>query len=37
MDFGSMTGAPLATAVIVLIAVVLLGGMGLAFQGSIQF
>lgn len=37
MDVSNLTGAPLAAAIIVLLAVVVLGGVSLAFQGNIQF
>lgn len=37
MDFSNLQGAPLVAALIVLSAVVFLGGISLAFQGNIQF
>ena len=37
MNFQNAQGSPLMAAVIVLIAVVALGGIAFAFQGSIQF
>lgn len=37
MDTANMQGAPLAAAIIVLIAVLVLGGISLAFQGHVQF
>jgi hypothetical protein len=37
MDFENAQGAPLVAAVIVLLAIVALGGISFAFQGSIQF
>ena len=36
-DFESAAGAPMVCAVIVLLAVVVLGGISFAFQGSVQF
>lgn len=36
-DFESASGAPLMAAFIVLIAVIVLGGVSFAFQGSVQF
>jgi len=37
MDFQNAQGAPLIAAVLVLVAIVALGGISFAFQGSIQF
>jgi hypothetical protein len=37
MNFEQAQGAPLICAVIVLLAVVVLGGISFAFQGSVQF
>ena len=37
MDFENAQGAPLVAAVIVLLAIVALGGISFAFQGSFQF
>lgn len=37
MNFEKAQGAPMIAAIIVLIAVVILGGISFAFQGSIQF
>lgn len=37
MDFSNLRGAPLVAALIVLGAVIFLGGVSLAFQGNIQF
>lgn len=36
-DFNNAQGAPMMAALIVLIAVVILGGISFAFQGSVQF
>lgn len=36
-DFESAKGAPLAAAIIVILAIVLLGGISVAFQGSVHF
>jgi len=37
MNFENASGAPMMAAVLVLIAIVVLGGIGVAFQGSVQF
>lgn len=37
MNFDQAQGAPMVCAVIVLLAVVILGGISFAFQGSVQF
>lgn len=37
LDFEQAKGPPLVAAIIVLLAVVVLGGISFAFQGSIQF
>lgn len=37
MSMTNLGGAPLAVAVIVLLAIVFLGGVAFAFQGSVQF
>jgi hypothetical protein len=37
MNMQNATGAPLAAAVIVLVAVVILGGISFGFSGNIQF
>jgi hypothetical protein len=37
MSLENAKGAPLVAAIIVMVAVVLLGGFAFAFQGSIQF
>lgn len=37
MDFSQASGAPMAAAIIVLLAIVVLGGISFAFQGSVQF
>lgn len=37
MDFSNSQGAPLMAAVIVLVAIVVLGSLSFAFQGHVQF
>ena len=37
MNFENAQGAPMVCAIIVLLAIVVLGGIGVAFQGSVQF
>ena len=37
MDLNNSQGAPLFSAILVLVAIVILGGISFAFQGSIQF
>lgn len=37
MDFTRAQGAPFIAAVLVLVAIVALGGLSFAFQGSVQF
>ena len=37
MDFEAAKGTPLVCAAIVLIAIIILGGISVAFQGSVQF
>lgn len=36
-DFDGMQGAPLMAAVLVLVAVIILGSVSFAFQGQVQF
>jgi hypothetical protein len=37
MDFSQAQGAPLMAAVLVLLAIVVLGGISFAFSGNVQF
>jgi hypothetical protein len=37
LDWENAKGAPLTAAIIVLLAIVALGGISLAFQGNVQF
>lgn len=37
MDMSQAKGVPMAAAIIVLLAIVFLGGVALSFQGNVQF